>query len=263
MGLGSCTPTRARYLLALLAAACGQASDEDAGALRGRLSGFYSTSVSAGQVDPANTAIEIFEFNEDGTGTYQRLSCTGDASDKREFAWVIDVGATHADILFEEDYVNADGDRREGQWFFPGEGCEQGTSSLAEFNFDGNACTFHEILQIDSYTEEVNYVTGEKYCASDTGKQCTSTNEHCFADNSYRISGCSLLRGVQPSLRRCFGGEGLLRGGQDGRLRRRLRHERRLLRLGGRRAEHHRGQEVHPQGTMNTTTSLLAFVFSL
>ena len=42
------------------------------------------------------------------------------------------------------------------------------------FNLDTNVCKWYEHLQINSYLETANFVTGEKFCAAATRKDLST-----------------------------------------------------------------------------------------
>ena len=136
MQLANQSLSTALLMAAACVSACG-ASNDATDELRNELAGFYSSSLMQGQVDPPNARIKNFEFLDDGSGTYHRLSCTGEISNEHVFEWTLDDEGLVAKIVFGEDYVNADGVVREGTWQLPDDGCSEAT--VAEFNFDGIA----------------------------------------------------------------------------------------------------------------------------
>lgn len=104
----------------LLLAACGPGEgDEGNQALRDELAGTYSGIIGGLQVSAHSTRISIYEFREDGTGVFQRLSCDGVFSADYNFEWSVDTSvSTHAEVVFDESYGG-----RAGQWELIGEPC--------------------------------------------------------------------------------------------------------------------------------------------
>jgi hypothetical protein len=112
--------------------ACGPENEDDAAEVRDGLAGFYSTRVKGDQVLAHATWISIYEFRDDGTGTYHRLSCLKEVSGETEFEWSLDGSKTHASIEFEGELSAMN-----GRWTLPEPSCSMDSTSRVDFEFTG------------------------------------------------------------------------------------------------------------------------------
>jgi hypothetical protein len=147
-------------LAALLIGACGPAVDEDVAELRNALAGFYSTSDIGRQVDADDTWVSIYEFREDGTGVFHRLSCIGEISEALEFDWTITDTQATASVQFGEGYPALD-----SEWTLPESDCSRFSSSTLMFD-EGRRDTVFPGRRCDPQLEEA-LPDGLQYCEFD------------------------------------------------------------------------------------------------